>query len=316
MHDRLKGLLSKIPALRSVKVYIFLLLLAMGIIPSFVMRIGILQSYEDRAVSLRISDTQAQFTIIANHLLTNNYLQDTSNAAINAELEQISTLYDGRVLIINNSFHVVKDTYGISEGKTIISEEVIRCFKGENTTNYERRGGYIEMTIPIMDSVSSASSSADTAQTSTATVQGVLLASVSTESIRTTMEIMNRNALIIEIVMIIFIFGISVGISYILIRPFNRVTQAINEVKNSFTDEPISVKDYRETEQIVDAFNQLLNQMKVVDDSRQEFVANVSHELKTPLTSMKVLADSLMQMEDAPIELYQEFMQDLSLIHI
>lgn len=110
MHDRLKGLLSKIPALRSVKVYIFLLLLAMGIIPSFVMRIGILQSYEDRAVSLRISDTQAQFTIIANHLLTNNYLQDTSNAAINAELEQISTLYDGRVLIINNSFHVVKDT--------------------------------------------------------------------------------------------------------------------------------------------------------------------------------------------------------------
>lgn len=163
-----------------------------------------------------------------------------------------------------------------------------------------------------MDSVSSASSSADTAQTSTATVQGVLLASVSTKSIRTTMEIMNRNALIIEIVMIIFIFGISVGISYILIRPFNRVTQAINEVKNSFTDEPISVKDYRETEQIVDAFNQLLNQMKVVDDSRQEFVANVSHELKTPLTSMKVLADSLMQMEDAPIELYQEFMQDIA----
>ena len=312
MHDRLKGLLTKIPALRSVKVYIFLLLLAMGIIPSFVMRIGILQSYEDRAVSLRISDTQAQFTIIANHLLTNNYLQDTSNAAINAELEQISTLYDGRVLIINNSFHVVKDTYGISEGKTIISEEVIRCFKGENTTNYERRGGYIEMTIPIMDSVSSASSSADTAQTSTATVQGVLLASVSTESIRTTMEIMNRNALIIEIVMIIFIFGISVGISYILIRPFNRVTQAINEVKNSFTDEPISVKDYRETEQIVDAFNQLLNQMKVVDDSSREFVANESHELKTPLTSMKVLADSLMQMEDAPIELYQEFMQDIA----
>ena len=216
------------------------------------------------------------------------------------------------MLIINNSFHVVKDTYGISEGKTIISEEVIRCFKGENTTNYERRGGYIEMTIPIMDSVSSATSSSDTAQASTATVQGVLLASVSTESIRTTMEIMNRNALIIEIVMIIFIFGISVGISYILIRPFNRVTQAINEIKDGFTDEPISVKDYRETEQIVDAFNQLINRMKIIDDSRQEFVANVSHELKTPLTSMKVLADSLMQMEGAPIELYQEFMQDIA----
>ena len=34
---------------------------------------------------------------------------------------------------------------------------------------------------------------------------------------------------------------------------------------------------------------------------------NVSHELKTPLTSMKVLADSLLAQEGAPAELYQEF---------
>ena len=51
--------------------------------------------------------------------------------------------------------------------------------------------------------------------------------------------------------------------------------------------------------------------MKVLDDSRQEFVANVSHELKTPLTSMKVLADSLISMDNAPVELYQEFMGDI-----
>ena len=46
----------------------------------------------------------------------------------------------------------------------------------------------------------------------------------------------------------------------------------------------------------------------MLDDSRQEFVSNVSHELKTPLTSMKVLADSLNGQEDVPVELYREFM--------
>ncbi len=315
MLTRLKKLFMKIPALRSMKVYIFLLMLVMGILPSFIMRVGILQSYEERAVNLRISDTQTQFKIIANHLLNNNYLQDTSNEAINAELEQMSNLYDGRVIIINSNFRIVKDTYSISEGKTIISEEVIRCFKGDSTTRYDKENGYIEMTIPI-EAPSSGKNQAAQADAGKkpeqSQVLGVMLASVSTDSIATTMEILNRKALIIEIVMIICIFGVAVGFSSILVKPFNRVTLAISEVKDGFTDEPISVPDYIETEHIIDAFNQLLTQMKVIDDSRQEFVSNVSHELKTPLTSMKVLADSLMQQEDAPLELYQEFMQDIA----
>ena len=315
MLTRLKKLFMKIPALRSMKVYIFFLMLVMGILPSFIMRVGILQSYEERAVNLRISDTQTQFKIIANHLLNNNYLQDTSNEAINAELEQMSNLYDGRVIIINGNFRIVKDTYSISEGKTIISEEVIRCFKGESTTRYDKENGYIEMTIPIEapSSGKNQTTQADAGKKpEQSQVVGVMLASVSTDSIATTIEILNRKALIIEIVMIICIFGVAVGFSSILVKPFNRVTQAITEVKDGFTDEPIAVPDYIETEHIIDAFNQLLTQMKVIDDSRQEFVSNVSHELKTPLTSMKVLADSLMQQEDAPLELYQEFMQDIA----
>lgn len=55
----------------------------------------------------------------------------------------------------------------------------------------------------------------------------------------------------------------------------------------------------------------MLSRVKALDDSRQEFVSNVSHELKTPLTSMKVLADSLVGQENVPVELYQEFMQDI-----
>ena len=47
---------------------------------------------------------------------------------------------------------------------------------------------------------------------------------------------------------------------------------------------------------------------------RQEFVSNVSHELKTPMTSMKVLADSLLEQENLPVEMYQEFMGDIATV--
>ena len=217
----------------------------------------------------------------------------------------MSNLYDGRVLIINGNFRIVKDTYGISEGKTVISEEVIKCFRGESTTRHDSNNGYIEMTIPIVEQVEK-----DGRETSQ--VRGVILASASTDSIVVTLDILKRKALILEIVMAVIIVGGVLFFSHILIRPFSRVTQAINEVKDGFTDEPISVPDYIETEHIVDAFNQLLARMKVINDSRQEFVANVSHELKTPMTSVKVLADSLNQQPDAPVELYREFMQDIT----
>ena len=74
----------------------------------------------------------------------------------------------------------------------------------------------------------------------------------------------------------------------------------------------LHVGTFSETGQLSDAFNKMLGRLKQLNDSREEFVSNVSHELKTPLTSMKVLADSLLAQENVPIELYQEFMGDIA----
>ena len=233
-------------------------------------------------------------------MITYNYLQDQGSDVVNAELNMLSNLYDGRVLIINSSFRVIKDTYNVSQGKTIISEEVIRCFKGESVSNYDDNNNYIEMTVPITVTIDEK-----------AQVVGVILTSVSADSIVTNQEILDRQAVLIALLLLIIVFAVAVGVPKVVMQPFDKVTNAINEVKAGFTDEKIVAEDYTELEHIVDAFNQLLARMKVLDDSRQEFVSNVSHELKTPLTSVKVLADSLNTQEDVPVELYKEFMQDI-----
>ncbi|MCM1189898.1 MAG: cell wall metabolism sensor histidine kinase WalK [bacterium] len=298
--------IKSLVSLRSLKARIFITILLVGSLPGIFIRYGILNNYEERAVEQRINTVQNQLMIVGNHLLSNNYFDtaksdEQSRAVINAELEMISNLYEGRVMIINSGLRVVKDTYSISEGKTIISEEVIICLRGESMSHYDREHGYIEMTTPITS----------TAEDGSSTIVGVMLTSISNEAILQMMEVLARRAVLLQNLMQIVIIALAILLSIVLARPFNRVTDAINEVKAGYSDRMISVPEYTETAHIVDAFNQVLGRMRTLDDSRQEFVANVSHELKTPMTSVKVLADSLLAQEDAPAELYREFMEDI-----
>ena len=306
-------IISRLHFVKSLRFRIFLIIIVVSYVPTLMMRYGILQNYENRAVSLRIAEVENQAKILANHLAVNNYLQNPSSDTINAELLQLSTLYDGRVIVIDQNFTAVKDTYGISEGKTIISEEVILCFKGINSNHYDSHNHYIEITTPITltAEVGDQAGIGKIAETENQTI-GVMLISVSTDNINTNIQVLDEKAQTLQLLMMILVIGLSWFASRILMKPFDKVTSAIGEVKDGFESEISDVPDYVETEHIVHAFNEVLKRMKVLDESRQEFVSNVSHELKTPLTSMKVLADSLNAQEDVPVELYQEFMLDIT----
>ena len=296
-------------SLRSLRLRIFLIVLLSGVLPCAVMSRGIVRNYERRAVSVRISDVQAQLKILANHLITYNYLQNPSSEVIDAELNQLSGLYDGRVMIVAGNYRIRKDTYGISEGKYMISEEIVRCFKnGESASNYDREDGYIELTTPIVQrNTEGAEENAKEEE-----VAGVMLTSVSTDYIATTMTMLQRTALILEIVTTLLVFALAAGLSVTLVKPIHQIIGAIGSVKEGYSDEPVRVKSWTEMEDIADAFNRMLDRMNTLNESRQEFVANVSHELKTPLTSMKVLSDSLLADENASLEMYREFMADVA----
>ena len=53
-------------------------------------------------------------------------------------------------------------------------------------------------------------------------------------------------------------------------------------------------------------------QLERLDKSRNQFVSNASHELKTPLTTMKIMLETVMYQPDMPPELREEFMQDMN----
>ena len=227
------------------------------------------------------------------------YLEHQQSETINKELSLVSTIYNGRILIINESGRIVKDTYGIDEGKYVLSEEVIKCFEGEDTSSYDKKNSYIEQTIPLTDPKSKH-------------IEGVMLVSTSTGEIVDSIAFLEHRGSLLMLAICLLVVVLGFLLSKVLVKPFARVGKAIEELTDGYLDEEISVPDYTETQMISSVFNKMLKRMKVLDDSRQEFVANVSHELKTPMTSIKVLADSLAGQENVPVELYQEFMQDIA----
>ncbi|WP_243425720.1 MULTISPECIES: sensor histidine kinase [Faecalicatena] len=263
------------------------------------MKAVILESYENRAVDVRTAQLQNQCTILCNQIGAGGYLDTGLSEVLEAELEQMSGIYNGRIMLINSQYQITEDTYDLDTGKIIVSEDVMQCFEGEGTKIYDRDNQYIEVTSPVFVPGSEQ-------------VSGVLLASVSADSVLDGLSVLGGTAWVAVGVTALLVAALAVILGSVMVRPFARITSSIEAVSEGYDTNYLHENAYTETSLLSEAFNKMLGRLKILDDSRQEFVANVSHELKTPITSMKVLADSLLVQEDAPVELYREFMADLS----
>lgn len=296
---------------RSLRLRLFVIIFSVALIPCIIMRHALTSNYMEQGVSVRISTVTAQMDTIAAHLITYNYLEEESSEVIDAELAQISALYDGRIVIIGPDLRILRDTYDISTGKTLIAEEVITCLTdGTGVSQYDSNNGYIEIVTPIKGP--STDPEEDGADAGAQVVRGVMLTSVSTDTIAATRDRLAVQGIIVETLTIIIVLSLALFLSLAITVPFRRLAKEMLNVRAGYSNEPIHINNTLETRQICDSFNTVLEREKALDDSREEFVANVSHELKTPITSMKVLADSLVSQEDVPVEMYREFMKDIA----
>ena len=136
---------------KSLQFRIFIIFILVGLIPIWVMKYGILNSYESQAVRQRGEMVHSQCAVIAEQLGKSGYLTGTASEAVEVEIKQLADLYNGRIVLVNQDFRIVRDTYGLDEQKMIVSEDVLKCFKGEDTYETVKQDSYIEMTAAVYD---------------------------------------------------------------------------------------------------------------------------------------------------------------------
>ena len=296
----IKKLNLKLPAV-SMKVPLFLLLLGMGFLPMFILGKVMTGFFMQTQIDQRMIEVQNQCLITSDRLTRSGYMNaETKDAMMDKELDTIGDIFSGRVVVVDRNFRVIKDSFKLAEGRLNIAEAVLRCFQGESTVLNEEGKHYFAVTTPIYSAMDPA------------VIDGVLLMTVSTENITANTADVSEKISFFQVVAF-WLLALSAMLAlFLLMKPFERLQVVLDRVASGNLDETIQENAYKETRQISAAIQTTMTKLKTVDQSREEFVSNVSHELKTPITSIRVLADSLMGMEDAPVELYREFMADIS----
>lgn len=291
MKDKLRKILS-------LKVSILLIFLCIFFITYYSLDRIIIYGFLRKSMDETVTQVKGQSNILASDILAMDFLKNPDSDAADVEIQQMAYAYSARILIINSDYIIVKDNYIFDEGKTIITEDVINAFKGKSHSHINYKSSSAVITTPIIDD--------------TGKISGVIKVSLSGYATIQTINYMKRISIAVMIALLLVFSGILVFVIYKLTSPAKDMKEAILSLSDGDKNARIKKQTIKEYKDIGDAVNVLLDRLESIDGSRDEFVSNVSHELKTPMTSMKVLADSLLATENAPIEMYKDFMQDIA----
>ena len=118
------------------------------------------------------------------------------------------------------------------------------------------------------------------------------------------------NILTISIILEALIVIISFGFYRVFSRRMRQILSSIRIIRGGDYSHKVKLNGHDEMKILGDEFNDLTDKLQVSENKRRQFVSDASHELKTPLASIKLLTDSILQ-NPIDMETTQEFVADI-----
>ncbi|MBQ8979287.1 MAG: HAMP domain-containing protein [Oscillospiraceae bacterium] len=132
---------------------------------------------------------------------------------------------------------------------------------------------------------------------------GYLMINTSTEPIQSTVNVIRAQMIQISLAMLILGFGISIFLSRLISTPITRITRSAEKLGQGDHNVQFNGKGYNETEQLARTLNFASEEITKVDTMRRDLMANISHDLRTPLTMVKAYAEMIRDLSgDDPVK--------------
>ena len=281
----------------SMRAFLRITILLLLLIAMSAVGIGIIYLDGRNAAESLLEQTEKTAGRLADRISLQHFQLISSQNTLDSDLDETAFLAGGRILVIDRNYRIEKDTFVFQQEAYIISENVMDVMTGKKEKLSWIRNSYAEVMLPI--------------RAENGEIEGVIVSTASTRSIEKRHDKMVLNTVIlcggIILILIFFVWLIS----HLTVRGLLDMNRRIAFISEGNLDAKLPEQGFKETRYLAKNYNEVISRLEDIDVSRQEFVSDVSHELKTPITSMKVLAESLLQNSQATAADYQEFMTDI-----
>jgi len=248
------------------------------------------------------------------------------NAYESAELQNLLTQsggqLGGRLMIVDKDAKVQYDSFSELLGRRLQLPEVLGILQAGKTVDYGVHQLSDERDKEGSDSLFSFLRPLNTGITWVAYctaalngdsgVEGVLLFSSPVQEMMADLYSLQDKMVVYFLLAAVAALLVALVFSRVITKPIIGLTKVIQKMGKGDLSVRVKVKGSGEIRRLAETFNRMSERLEALDKSRNQFVANASHELKTPLATMKIMLESMIYQPDMEAPLREEFMNDIN----
>ena len=274
--------------------YVAIILFAMTLLITYT-----LEMFSQHLYDVERVDLFAKANIVSDTVISAGDNQDALKDSIN----QLLTGSNMRSIVVKNDYRVTFDSNEDSDlvGKIIIREAINKCMTGGEQAYAITEGtgetNMMTVAVPLKRGER---------------MLGAVYLVESMEKVDNTIDTIRANMIMVAVAVCLLVALISFWLSHMTTAPLESFTKIAKEISKGNFSIKAKEKGRRELVEMAKAMNYMSSELNDNEENRKKFVSDVSHELKTPLATIKLICDSIVSSHSPDPEMIQEFLADLS----
>lgn len=248
-----------------------------------------LNTYGMNLLEKRLLEDKEDLLIREANLINSEYMENLYDKKLSqqefaTQLRSIDTYLNVRVWIVNPDGEVIIDSSQRSNAPAIRLNELDTSFLDKTVSVNTKLGSVLHE--PMLSVIQTVNYNYQ--------FRGYIVLHTPMSSIRDTavvyFDIINICFLLFfPLLLVIFIY-----IYYITVHPMRHLIKAAMEYSSGNFDYPVNIKGSTEYRELGAAFSYMANELSQLDNYQKKFVANISHDFRSPLTSIKGYAEAIL----------------------